>query len=429
MKELILLEFNEVMIPYVEQYVRKGQLPNFGTLLAQYGYRVTDSERTYEHLEPWIQWVSAHTGLAYEQHKVFRLGDIAGTPVRQIFEVLEERGVSVGAVSPMNAENRLRNAAFFVPDPWTAGAVSADADVQRLFRAVANAVNENASSGLSLRDALALVEGLLRHGSVANWPKYVHLALGSIGRPWRRALFLDLMLADLFLDLWGRKKPGFGLLFLNAAAHVQHHYLYSSGSYEGPHRNPAWYVARGLDPLLEVYKVYDAILGRLLELRPRPRLLIATGLSQEPYPAPIYYYRLRDHRTFLELLGVAFQDVAPRMSRDFLVTCRDVAEASSAQCTIDAVRDPAGENIFETDNRGASLFVTLVYPKEVAKGMRLSFPGGELPDFSRHVAFVALKNGHHIPQGYFVDTNERVSSRDSVPVTRIYSEVVQHFSS
>lgn len=429
MKDLILLELNEVIVPYVEQYVRNGHLPNFRALLGAHGYRVTDSERTYERLEPWIQWVSAHTGLSYEQHKVFRLGDIAGNPVRQLFEDLEDRGISVGAISPMNAEDRMRDPAFFVPDPWTAGKVSADADVQRMFRAIANAVNENASARLSLRDAAALIEGLLRHAQVGNWPKYIRLAIGSVGRPWRRALFLDLLLTDLFLDLWKQKKPRFGLLFLNAAAHVQHHYLYSSGSYEGPHRNPRWYVPQGIDPLLEVYDVYDTILGRVLALSPQPRLLIATGLSQEPYPAPVYYYRLRDHRAFLELLGVTYQNVAGRMSRDFLVTFRDSRGALDAQRILESVKDQAGEKVFEVDNRGASLFVTLVYPREVAKGMRLLRENGEIPDFSRHVAFVALKNGHHIPQGYVMDTHHRAPLHDTVPVTHIHHEVMQHFAS
>src|SRR6266446_2386557 len=128
MQNLILLELNELILPYVERYIERGKLPGFQTLLRRHGYHVTDSEKSYAHLEPWIQWVSAHTGLPYDAHKIFRLGDIIGATVPQIFEVLEKRGISVGAVSPMNVENRLSAAAFFVPDPWTNSKVTGAAD-------------------------------------------------------------------------------------------------------------------------------------------------------------------------------------------------------------------------------------------------------------------------------------------------------------
>jgi hypothetical protein len=65
-----------------------------------------------------LQWVTIHLGKSYKEHTLFRLGDIVNNPdLSQIFEELEAEGYSVGAVSPFNAENRLKNPAFFVPDP------------------------------------------------------------------------------------------------------------------------------------------------------------------------------------------------------------------------------------------------------------------------------------------------------------------------
>jgi hypothetical protein len=428
MRELLLIELNEVMFPYVEHYIRKGRLPHFAALFEQHGYGLTDSKESYANLEPWIQWVSAHTGLPYESHRVFRLGDIVGKPIPQIFELLEQRGISVGAVSPMNAENRLRNAAFFVPDPWTKGRVSGGRDLRRLYEAISNGVNENAAGRMSPFDAFHLAEGLIRYGAASNAGMYLHLAATSRGKPWRRALFLDLLLADTFLKLWRRDRPQFGLLFLNAAAHVQHHYLYSSDGYPGAHRNPSWYVPAGLDPLLEIYEVYDGILGTLSQLERQPRLLLATGLSQEPYPAPVYYYRLRDHQAFLRLLGVPFSNVQARMSRDFLAEFASAETARSAQSTLESVNDSQGSQVFLVDNRGSSLFVTLVFEKEIPAQTKVTFSGGEISDLSEHVAFVALKNGHHISTGYVLDTEARADAAKAVPVTDIFDKVLDHFS-
>ena len=153
----------------------------------------------------------------------------------------------------------------------------------------------------------------------------------------------------------------FRSLFLNGAAHIQHHYLFNSAAYRGSYRNPRWYLAEGVDPVLQIYRVYDAILADCLAMAPRPRLMIATGLHQDPVDEPVFYWRLRDHAAFLRSLGCGFDAVEPRMSRDFLVRCKDAAQAAAAAARLLSGRAPDGLALFEVDNRGASLFVTLGY--------------------------------------------------------------------
>ena len=46
-------------------------------------------------------------------------------------------------------------------------------------------------------------------------------------------------------------------------------------------------------------------------------LIIATGLSQEPFLKTQYYYRLKNHEKFLKKIGLNFEKVYPRMTRDF----------------------------------------------------------------------------------------------------------------
>ena len=53
-----------------------------------------------------MQWVTIHTGKTFEEHQVFPLGDIVNHPeLSQLFEKLENNGLTVGAVSPFNADN------------------------------------------------------------------------------------------------------------------------------------------------------------------------------------------------------------------------------------------------------------------------------------------------------------------------------------
>ena len=146
MPKLILLELNEINFDYVKSYVDNGvDLPGFDWLMSQ-DYRETRAEKRYELLEPWIQWPSVHTGLTFEEHKIFRLGDITKSDSKQIFEIVEEMGFRVGAISPMNAANRLKFPTYFIPDPWTKTRTSGNFVIRLLANAVSQAVNENSGT-------------------------------------------------------------------------------------------------------------------------------------------------------------------------------------------------------------------------------------------------------------------------------------------
>lgn len=401
---LILLELNEVNFDFVRRYIAKGELPTLAALIAKHGCATTTSESEYEHLEPWIQWVTAHTGLTFAEHGVLRLGDIVDRDLDQIWEQLERMGKRVGAVSPMNAKNRTRAAAFFVPDPWTRTSVSGDRSLHLLSAALAQAVGDNATSRIAPSSYLKLIAGLASHFRSSTIASLTKLTLGRRSSPWYGALFLDRFLADVFVRQWRRHRPDFASLFLNAAAHIQHHYMFSSAVYDGLNRNPSWYLAPGIDPLLDVYRVYDDIVRDVLRLPGSPRVMIATGLHQDPYPEELYYYRLKDHAGFLTRLGAPFESVTALMSRDFTVYCRSEEDGRRSEEMLLAVHAPDGTPIFTVDNRGRDLFVMLSYPREISNGFVPTRHSQALWDLSVDVAFVALKNGEHNGIGYFLDT-------------------------
>ena len=147
---LIVLELNEINFEWIERYAIKGELPEFRRLLDEHGFVETTSEVEYAMCEPWIQWVSAHSGKTFSEHGIFRLGDAVDSGIEQIWKTLENKGVSVGAISPMNAENDLKNPAFFIPDPWTDTPVSGGCAAKVLCEAVRRIVNANAGGQAGL---------------------------------------------------------------------------------------------------------------------------------------------------------------------------------------------------------------------------------------------------------------------------------------
>lgn len=424
---VILLGLNEVNFDMVKAYAADGHLPTFQSLFDRYPVIETTSEKTYEELEPWIQWVSVQTGKAFSEHKIFRLGDVTGSDIPQIWEYLEDQyGASVGAMSPMNAANRAYDPAFFVPDPWTQTRITGDAFLVNLTQALAYAVNTNATSGGNKLVSYAFIlAGVLRY-SIWRHPAIATSILKSLKTRYDRAIFLDQFLADIFTCLWRHHRPDFASLFLNGTAHIQHHYLFNSPHYSGQNKNPDWYIDKDKDPVLMAYKSYDGILKRMMKLPGDPRFVIATGLHQSPVGQPVFYWRLKDHSAFLSKLGLRCRSTVPRMSRDFLVefdTNEDCTRAESIlkTCLLQ------GKPVFETiDNRGTSLFITLTYPDEIKGGDVMIYEGGQIDDMLQEVGFVAIKNGEHNSIGYLIDTYN-TSSSAPVRVTDVFDLICSHF--
>jgi hypothetical protein len=405
--KLIFLELNELNIEHVRIYAAHGELPVLARLIEENGLSETTSESDYDELEPWIQWVTAHTGLSLIDHGVFRLGDIRNHDHPQIWEVLEAQGLKVGAVSPMNAKNRCKNAAFFIPDPWTPTQPTASPLLRQLYEAVAQAVNDNAQSRISPQSALWLLTGAARYARAENYSTYVRLVTRARQEPWSKSMFLDLLLADVFIKEVRRANPDFASLFLNAGAHIQHHYMFNSSAYSGPLRNPEWYAAPDADPVLDIYRLYDRIVGQVQEAIPQARLMIATGLHQDPHPEVTFYWRLKHHASFLSRIKAPFESVEPRMSRDFLVTCRNADDAMRAARLLEAAKAEDGTALFEVDNRGSDLFVMLTYPHDIASDFIYTIDNKSYEGLKDDVAFVAVKNGRHNGIGYFIDGGAR----------------------
>ncbi len=428
-RQLILLELNEVNFDIARAYDGVLGLNNFRRLFEQ-GVHKTAAEARYEDLEPWIQWVSVHSGLSLAEHGIFRLGDIVSSQVPQFFEQVEGAGFRVGAISPMNAANRLQSPAYFIPDPWTHTPTDGSGWSRSLWQALSQVVNDNASGRLTPASAAVLLAGLLRFARPRHYKLYLELGIGAIKHSWRRALLLDLFLHDLHMRLFARHRPNFSTLFLNAGAHIQHHYLFNSRLVPpSPNSNPAWYVDAKVDPFGEMLRVYDVILGDYLDM-PDTSFLLATGLTQQPYDRIKFYWRLRNHVSFLQLVGLRFTRVLPRMTRDFVVEFDDVAQAEAGQALLASLKMVEdGIALFsDIDNRGTSLFVTLTYPKEIRSGMQVASATNRF-ELAPHVVFVAIKNGMHAPHGYVVGTGEvsRLLPADGEHVKSLHATVLRYF--
>lgn len=423
----ISLELNELNFHYIESYVADGRLPTFGRLLRDCQLFETIAENQYPHLEPWIQWPTVYTGKTFAQHGIFRLGDAVYKPHIQIWERLECHRCKVGAISPMNAANRCAHPDFFLPDPWTNTPSTADRRTEKLFCLVRDAVINNASSDLSTfglgRQILSLALPYLNSSSFARF-----LAILPTARKhkWAKAAFLDALLADLFLSLVAQHGTQYASLFLNAAAHIQHHHTYDSAVYQGERRNPAWYssaAGNDVDPLLFIYGVYDRILAQFLA-QPNFHLLITTGLSQVPNERNHYQYRIVDFDGFMTMIGLEGVRVEPRMSRDFLLVFESAEAARTGVEALDRIVC-RGKPLLNLEDRGETLFCQVAYfgPPEGLKEIAIDSVSG---DYSDKFVLVSIENAIHQTIGYHVD-NRIANSGEvrQIPLTEVHGRLQQ----
>ena len=316
----MLIELNEINFDFLQNYIQKYDLKYLSNISDLKKFK-TQSETEYDKLEPWIQWVSVHTGKNYNEHKIFRLGDINKYSGNQIFETIEKMGYSVGAISPMNADMRMSKPDFFIPDPWTDSKTDGSFWSSKIYDVLKQVVNDNSEGKITLKSKFFLILALLKFAKIKNYMEYFCLAFGAFnGKRWNKALFLDLFVCDVFMSLTLKNKTDFSTLFLNSFAHLQHHYFYNSEFYNGNHINPKEHISQNYDPMKDGALFFNNRIKDLLTSLEGYDFLIATGLSQVPYKGEKYYYRLKNHSYFLELLELDYIKVNKRMTRDFEIT-------------------------------------------------------------------------------------------------------------
>ena len=296
---------------------------------------------------------------------------------------------------------------------------------------ISQTVNDNARARISVKSFFQIGAAFARFGLHRHSRLYHKLFMKCRSAPWLKAVILDLLLHDVHWSLFHKKNADFSVLFLNAGAHIQHHYFFNAAPIKklGTRRNPEWYVSQDKDPIEDFLKVYDLIVGEYFALE-GVETILATGLSQDPYDRVEFFYRLVDHGGFLDRLGIVYQNVYPRMTRDFLIEFCDASHAESAKKTLAAIRVAYdGLPLFgEIDNRGDSLFVTLTYPNEIFDDTFVVIDGVEI-FINKFLSFVAVKNGMHDGKGFsfFTPQVAKCSPVDNAHVCCLFQSIAEYF--
>ena len=426
--QTVLIQLNEINFDVVSHYVDKGYDLSFLKKILDNRY-ITFEDEIYENLEPWIQWYTVYTGKPYAEHKIFRLGEGHISNDRTLFTDISDAGLTVGAIAPMNLSKKCAPFSFFLPDPWSHENPIGGRGINYIFDAVHQGVNDNSGSGISNSNKIKLLVGLLIHLKISDIFSLSKFFAKISGFSYRKALFLDSVLIKLHQALIRSHGTKFSSVFLNAGAHIQHHYFLNSSFVEPQTSvaNPSWYISSELDPVLESLLFYEEVLKSYEH--EGYNMIVATGLQQLPYLKNTYYYRLDDHQAFLDFLDIKYREVHPRMTRDFEVFFDNKKDKQHATEVLAAIHDESGKSIFgEIDGTvDGRLFCTLTYDTEIKEEHAFYFTTKKFNLF-KFVNFVAVKNGEHNKFGtlYFSNREGLDMSERHIPLHEVNKKIVDN---
>jgi hypothetical protein len=410
---IILIEFNELTPWLMARFMAAGHLPNFQRFYDEAQVYTTDAEEEGENLNPWVQWVTIHSGLSASEHGVTRLSDGHRLGTKAVWDILSEAGYRVWVCGSMNARYDRPLKGMLIPDPWSVGLSPYP---ERVFDPYYNFVRfvvqeyTNPGARLSQVDALKFLQFMMTHGLSLETIRGVLGQLWSERRhrdSWKRAVILDLFQWDMFRHFYRKSQADFATFFLNSTAHFQHSYW----RHMEPERFNVKPSKEEIDQfgsaILYGYQRMDALIGRFLKLAGQDTTLIfCTGLSQQPYlkresTGGRHYYRIHGPHVFERWLEVepAFE-YNPVMSDQAILRFGGADEALRVEQRLHSYRlfdRPA----FHMSVQGADLMVQCNYGGVIAPGTVLTHETSSrtVPFFEIFYSMDVVKSGFHHPDG------------------------------
>src|SRR5216683_2600949 len=190
--QVILLELNELSPALMDRFMRQGKLPHFQRLRDESRVYVSDAEEEQPNLEPWIQWVTVHSGLSFAEHGIYHLGDGHKLARKCLWDLVSDSGRPVWVCGSMNLRFDPSINGYVLPDPWTTNVVPHPVELAPYFQFVQRNVQEYTADRVpfSMSDYLKFLAFMMKHGLSLSTVAAIVKQLASERRGkarWKRA--------------------------------------------------------------------------------------------------------------------------------------------------------------------------------------------------------------------------------------------------
>lgn len=420
---MIFIELNEFNFELLEIASEKYNLPNIKKIL-KYNKTKTITDDVYNsgYLEPWVQWVSIHTGLSSTKHHIQNLGDIPKLEVKQLWEKLSDTGVSTAVWGVMNGSRRNANCCnYFLPDPWSFSEKAYPDELNDLL-SLPRYISKNYLSyskyhliSLFLKLIYRVVKSI---GFVPFVKSFRMLLKGLLKFKLKHFVFISWFeyLSVLVFTSYHKKKPSeLSIIFINTLAHLQHHYWV--GGKDSVSKE-----------LLFGLTVIDEMLSILISLEPKKEsVLVANGLSQkntnnEP---PWILYRPKDPLAFINAAGINVKSIEPLMTHDahLFFSCEEDCVFACNVLSGVRVKNKTFFFVQADKNNKLKLFYRIDYTDLISDNEYLTINNVKLK-FYHYFKAIVVRTGKHIPDGVLLSRNFKVE--DEIYNHDISTVIIQH---
>jgi predicted AlkP superfamily phosphohydrolase/phosphomutase len=429
----LVMEFNELCPTLIERFMADGKLPNFRRLKAESHTFITEADEQAPYLEPWIQWVTVHSGHPFRTHKIENLDDADKFAEKRVWDLLSDAGHPVWICGSMNASYAAPLKGALLPDPWSARVTPSDDSLLPYFRFIQQNVQEYANDRVPLTgaDYARFVAFMATHGLRLETARAIATQLLDErlhDARWKRASILDRLQLDVFRWYHRKLKPHFATFFINSTAHYQHLYwrnldpqLFSLSPSADEQKSYGGAILYG-------YQQMDRIVGEFLDLcDDATTLVFCTALSQQPC---IKYeeiggkriYRPRDFDKLMAFLGITSPHrVAPVMSQEFKLYFENEADAKEAERRLNLLL--IGDAQVLTGERLGSEIIAAVRSRvefDTSGTVRIEDRSARFSELFYRLE--GLKSGMHHPDGLFwvrTPAREGVAHPEKIPLISV----------
>ena len=413
---IILLEFNELCPSLIHRFMSAGQLPAFQRLHDESLVYTTRAQERAPYLDPWIQWLTVHTGLNYRQHQVDKLNEGHTCDASRIWDVVSEHGGTAWICGSMSTSYSRAFRGALIPDPWTTKVAPTPQSLRPYFKFVQSSVlgSTSGQASMSAADAARFVAFMAGHGLSPRTAAAIgrQVLAERRGRErWKRAVVLDQLQFDLFRHYWKQARPTFSTLFLNSTAHFQHLHWREMEPHLFQVQPTPPEIEEYQSAILFGYQKMDALLARVMQMiDSHTTVVLASALSQQPclnyehQGGKAFYRPIRFDRLFT-FAGIAGQtSVAPVMAHQFHVEFASAEAASAAADRLRALRVD-GSAALAVENNQNQLFAWCRLTTGLDPSARLVSDADGIHRsenfFSIFFKVEGIKSGMHHPDGLF----------------------------
>ena len=254
-------------------------------------------------LDPWVQWVSVHTGIKSSKHKVYRLGQKLDKKIPQIWEKLDIKNNNITLWGLFNSNLKSKkNIDLYFPDPWS----FTQEVYPEKYKNFLKLPRYYAISYPNIKLKKFIYYLILFFKDVffsktffyilKNIHKIIFILLKAGIKSFNLYFLLDLISLDIIFNHLKNKKSNFSIIAVNSFAHYQHNY-WNNEKYE---KYYFWYLNEMIKKITDIDNEYSAS-------------IFFNGFSQKKIKVR-HHLRPKEPGKFLTTLNINFKKIEPNMT-------------------------------------------------------------------------------------------------------------------